>query len=95
MHTNEYYAALEKELKEILLVVGGSLPADDQEEITGFIAHGEYGLAFETLCLSFKLKCSKMPLEVRASVERLGRKMKLEPSLWEEIISENNSGTCI
>jgi hypothetical protein len=78
------YLRLENDLTELLCSIGSFNPSE-AAEVSQFLAAGEYGLAFETLCAIATDEGRSIPLELRPKVRDLGERMGIDPIWWEEL----------
>jgi hypothetical protein len=81
------YQQLESDLSELLGAMSSFAPSETAE-VTQFLAAGEYGLAFETLCGIAKEENKPVPVELRPKVRDLGERMEIDPIWWEELTKD-------
>jgi hypothetical protein len=71
------------ELYALLAETASDLPQQDRDNVASFIEAGEFGVAFETLCTQmYEYDASPSP-DALAQLAALGRRLKLEPGVWE------------
>ena len=81
--TSNDWAHIRSELEVVLANVAGDLPAQHQENVASLIDAGEFGVAFEILCTQlFEYDVTPQP-DDRARLAAVGRRLELEPSVWE------------
>jgi hypothetical protein len=83
----EYYQILEKDLKQLLLALNSFTPLEISE-VDHFLAAGEYGIAFETLCAIIIEKRKCVPQELRSKIRELAERMDIDSDWWERIVGE-------
>jgi hypothetical protein len=81
------YQKLEKDLNQLLLALNNCTPPEISE-VDSFLAAGEYGIAFETLCGIIKEERKFVPQELRARIRDLAERMDIDPDWWEQIVGE-------
>src|SRR4051794_30848589 len=82
------YQKLEKELSQLLAAMTSFTPSE-VAEVQQFLAVGEYGVAFETLCSIVKGESKPVSSEISLKVRELGKQMKIDPVWWTEIGESN------
>ncbi len=81
------YQQLESDLGGLLGALSSFTPAETAE-VAEFLAAGEYGLAFETLCGIAKEENKHVPAELRSKLRELGERMEIDPIWWEELTKD-------
>ncbi|TAJ39442.1 MAG: MafI family immunity protein [Reyranella sp.] len=75
------YRKLEEDLTQLLAAMT-SLAPSEVSEVREFLAAGEYGVAFETLCGIIKEESKPVPKDVRRKIRELAERMKIDPTWW-------------
>lgn len=78
------YQQLKAELSYLLAAMTSFTPSE-VAEVEQFLAVGEYGVAFETLCGIIKEEGKPVSSEIRPKIHELGERMKIDPDWWKEI----------
>ncbi len=74
-------------MKEIILLAHEiELPGNDIKDIDEYIAHNEWGLAFEVLCSSILQYGFKVSDDQYQMICALGEKMEMDNDLWQNIL---------
>jgi hypothetical protein len=81
------YSRLEEDLRQLTCALG-SLAPSEISDVEVFLAAGEYGIAFETLCAILWEEGKTVPNELRPRVRELAERMEIDPSWWEKIAGE-------
>jgi hypothetical protein len=82
--------SIEDRLRSVVLELADSLPEDDIDSILGLIEAREWGVALENLCTQLDEYDVTVPSPLLAEIASLGRKMKLDPGLWESLRSSTS-----
>ena len=71
--------------KILELAKSANLPLKDIKDISEYLEHREWGLAFEILCSALKeYKISISNVDYN-ELKKLGEKMEMDKKLWEDI----------
>jgi hypothetical protein len=76
---------LESGLLGLLASLDSKLAEDEKKEAREFIDAGEYGLAFETVCVCLHEKDTAVSSSEYSEIQRLGRLMELQDVTWSGI----------
>ncbi len=79
------YKRLEEDLVQLLDEMP-SFTSSEASEVQQFLAAGEYGVAFETLCGIINEEHKVVPLEVRPKIRAFAEHMKIDPIWWTKIV---------
>lgn len=60
-----------------------ALPRKDYNDVSEFLEHNEWGVAFEIICSALDQDRINITEQVFREIENIGAEMKLEPELWE------------
>lgn len=77
------WTEISSELEQLLASLGADLPHQDRDNVASFVQAGEFGVALETLCTQLYEYDVKPPADEFARIAALGRRMNLDPSVWE------------
>jgi uncharacterized alpha-E superfamily protein len=81
------YQQLESDLSELLGAMS-NFTASETAEVAQFLAAGEYGLAFETLCGIAKEEDKPVLAKLRPKLRDLGKRMEIDPIWWAELTKD-------
>ena len=76
---------IEIELLSILHIVAHDLPEGDVLSINELIRAREWGVGFENLCTQLYEYDVNIPRKLFDRIEKLGRIMELEDSIWRDL----------
>ena len=79
------YQQLERDLLAILDSIHETLTESESEEVRHFVAHGEYGVALETLSGIIEEEGKRISFEAYEHIHGLGERMEMEPEVWERL----------
>ena len=74
---------MESRLRTTLRALADALPEDDIGSILGLIGAREWGVALENLCTQLYEYDVEVPGPILDEIAELGRRMRLDPQLWE------------
>ena len=83
--SHEYYRKLDHALSALIEGLKSTYPNSDWSEVLEFIDHGEYGLAFESLCDEVRQRRAKLSSAEFTSLYELCSMMGLDESVLNEI----------
>ncbi|MBS0631892.1 MAG: MafI family immunity protein [Verrucomicrobia bacterium] len=81
----EHFERLQIGLLNLLDSLGSNLAHHESKEAREFIDAGEYGLAFETICVCLTEKSIIISRGDFIDIERLGRAMELPETTWNRL----------
>ena len=84
---NYDYEKLKDDISGLLIAMPSFTPSEIAE-VEQFLAVGEYGLAFETLCGIAREENKPVPDILRPKIRVLAEQMGIDPIWWMEISTE-------
>lgn len=78
----EHYRILESGLLELIASLGSKLAEGETREAREFADAGEYGLAFETVCVCLQRNGATVSQWELSEIQRLGTLMELADETW-------------
>lgn len=76
------YDSLERDLENVFRFLKETYPDEDLAPAREYIDVGEYGLAYDQLCIIIAQRHTNLPPELKRMLRSLGTRMKIDPRSW-------------
>jgi hypothetical protein len=76
------YDALERDLETVFQFLKATYPDEDLTMAREYIDVGEYGLAYDQMCIVIAQRHTTLPPALQHILRSLGARMKIDPRSW-------------
>jgi hypothetical protein len=76
------YESLERDLENIFQFLKATYPDEDLAMVREYIDVGEYGLAYDQMCITIAQRHTPLPPVLQRMLRSLGTRMKIDPRSW-------------
>jgi hypothetical protein len=82
---SNYYRGVETDFGTILQQLVAVMTPEELKEVSQFVDVGEYGVAFEALCMILREKKVAPEKSLRVALHQLGEVMGIDRDYWSEL----------